>query len=182
MASTVFPAAGGGPTLAEIATVASPYGGTITSLGSTALTGASVTISSLSSYKYLKLIIVNSTSSAGAGYTRIRFNGATTNYADWNHGLVNNAYFDYTSTSDNGIHLLYSNASNPGNAYLEIRDSNSSALKIIEHSGMGYAAGAGMMRFYGAGVWNNTAAISSINISNTGGSFNSGTVYLMGAV
>jgi hypothetical protein len=180
MASTVFPAASSGATLAEIAGVASPYGGTITSLGSTALTGASVTISSLSSYKYLKLIIVNGLTNAAAGYIRIRFNGATSNYADWTLGQGGNTYFDYTQSSDNGIHILYTNASNPGNAYLEIRDSNSSAPKIIQHKAMGYTSP--MLRFDGAGVWNDSAAITSINISHTGGSFNSGTVYLMGAV
>ena len=174
------------PTLSQIntsvSTYASPYGGTVTNLGTQSLSGAATTFSSLGGYKTLRLYI-NGASAANS--IQVRFNGdaTTTNYYQFSPAYT--AYNQYTRGAIyNGyipgitVHQGQATAT-PNGFYLEIEQSNSGQYKTFKYwDAWTSTAGAGE---FGAGIWNSTAAITSVSINSQTGSLSAGTAWMWGA-
>lgn len=178
-------AASAGVTNASIATQvannASPYGGTITNLGVTSVSGTgTITFSSLSSYKYLKFFMGLNTISPTT--LRMRFNGDS-----------GSSYRFATAVDRGGISSLQSlglgpmfeldpaSSNNIRWWSIEIPMSNAGEYKTYMAYGYGTTDGAAPGIGYSHGVWNSTAAISSVTFLTGTGNFDSGAIYGIGA-
>jgi hypothetical protein len=169
-------AASSGVTLAAIGTQvannASPYGGTWADLGTyTGNSGAAtVTFSSLSGYKYLRLYCMYGFGSSTLA--SIRFNGdSSTVYAN---ALMNSSGNSERTIGGDSIYIP-SATTTTGAFVLEIYGSNSSTLKhwtiypasLLSAGSQPYLGG-------GIGVYKSTSAISSLTV-NGGANFNGNT-------
>lgn len=186
-------AASAGVTMAAItstvqANAGSPFGGTWTYLGYVNPNGSNAaTFTGLSSYKYLKMTWIGLATSGGADLL-LRINGdSANNYAWWGlysaantnaYGLgdANYPWFDAGSISSTSALL--------NNGTVEFPQSNNStAVKFVKYD---------VTNFNGTqihrkveGIWNNTAAISSVSLFLSGGTFSVSTgntrgVYMWG--
>lgn len=177
--------AGAVPTLSQIntsvSTNASPYGGTITNLGVSSVSGTgTITFSSLSSYKYLKFFMGLNTISPTT--LRMRFNGDS-----------GSSYRFATAVDRGGISSLQSlglgpmfeldpaSSNNIRWWSIEIPMSNAGEYKTYMAYGYGTTDGAAPGIGYSHGVWNSTAAISSVTFLTGTGNFDSGAIYGIGA-
>ena len=166
----------------SVSTYASPYGGTVTSLGTQSLSGTATTFSSLGGYKTLRLYI-NGSSAANSIQVRLNGDATTTNYYQFTP--VQTTYNQYTRGAIyNGyipgitVHSGQT-AATPNGFYLEIEQSNSGQYKTFKYwDAWTSSAGAGE---FGAGVWNSTAAITSVSINSQTGSLSAGTAWMWGA-
>jgi hypothetical protein len=165
------------PTLSQINTAvsnnASPYGGTWANITSASPGGASnVTLSSLSGYKYL-LVFCALQPSTNLNYS-VRVNGDTAaNYA-W---YINNASGGSdTSSSSTFGQIMPNNGGAAGGFLLEIPGANSTTQDKIIRSHFGSGNG----NANSVTLWKNTAAISSLSIICSNGSF-SGYIRVLGA-
>jgi hypothetical protein len=164
----VEPAAGGGMTLINT--------------GGTTLSGASVTISSIpTTYNDLKIIIRGVRPATDGTDIQMRFNGdSATRYRRINGFSSTSGIFDDTSMkicddTDNGVDV--------GFITMEISDyANTSTWKSF----IGYATSAnhntpanGDVDFY-LGLYNQTAAITSLTFFPGSGNWTSGTVFVYG--
>lgn len=189
MGSTVFPAPASGPTLAEITTAiqtnASPFGGTWTNLYNTNPTAnaASVTVSGLGSYKYLRVRWSVVANSAGNNF-EVRFNGDTGGNHFDHRGYVTPSSGPFTSTSirnsSNGFNFRRTSGStseaNVGG--FEIWGSNQSGIKALANQEHMFFDGS---TYYGLGeavsTYRSTSAITSITFFFSGaGAFDSSTL------
>jgi hypothetical protein len=169
-------------------TTVSPYkvkwatpasGGGITLISTTALSGASVTLSSIpQTYLHLQIYIASATNDTADGSFRIGINGAN-----------NYAYFvkNYKGTAGNEDAGWVA----PNNTYTRTNSTNFQHYNIYN-----YATDTGWKTFDGAGgffsasdykqfqnggyIYTAGAALSSLVLSNSGGNFSGGTVYLYG--
>jgi len=172
--------AGAVPTISAIntsvSTYASPYGGTITSLGTQTCTGsATVTFSSLGGYKNLRLFGYNVGSSNNGPLVRIngdtgtnyyKINAVTTSSQGYASGLIelSSSWYhfpDYT----NGF-------------YIELDQTASGGYKMGKFWAATSYLNQGQM---GTLMWNSTAAITSISVIGNGGNFTSGQVWMVGS-
>jgi hypothetical protein len=166
----------------SVSTYASPYGGTVTNLGTQSLSGTATTFSSLSGYKTLRLFI-NGVSAANSIQVRFNSDATTTNYYQFAQESV--AYNSYPRASIyNGIYpgiLLHqgNSTSTPNGFYLEIEQSNSGQYKTFKWwDAWTSTVGSGE---WGVGIWNSTAAITSVSINSQTGSLSAGTAWMWGA-
>lgn len=179
-------AASSGVTMAAINTAvannASPYGGTITNLGVVSGAGTTtISFSSLSSYKYLKFFIAANTISSTT--LRMRINGDTGSSYRYGTAIDRGGISSSQSLGLNTfIELDPSGVSNNQRYWtVEIPMSNSGAYKT--YTAYGYcttdtaAPGIG----YSHGVWNSTAAISSVTFFTGTGNFDTANIYGIGA-
>lgn len=181
--------AGAVPTLAQITSTVqsnagSPFGGTWTNLGSTNYNTNSVTISGLSSYRYLRFSFILNNGESNNYY--IRLNGDTaTNYLSVVQSTVGNpnsgagpwsgrASLFYMSTVPNG-------AGHQRIGVLEIFGTNSGAYKTIAGETAFIDSGGYWSGRTFKGTWINTSAISSVTFLGDGGSAHSGTIWGQGA-
>jgi len=139
--------------------------------------GTSTTvITGLTGYKTL-MLAYNGVYTNNAAYKILTFNGSATGYASQVHDGSNG---DWANT---GIILdAYSGVSGTGNisdGNIIINDILSAAPKTTAGTAISAGAGAGG---YATGAWNNTAAITSIAFTTTGGTatFSAGTITLYG--
>jgi hypothetical protein len=161
--------------------------GGMTLLSTTTLTGASVTLSSISgSYKNLQLVIENFKPATDTTALRLRINGDS--------GA--NRYFQTnTSTSDNGggtlafddtsmgISATNDNSVANGLSVLNFYDyTNATTWKILDFRGVTVdtTTTTSFKMYNGNGVYNQTAAITSLVLFPTTGNFTSGTALLYG--
>jgi hypothetical protein len=161
------------PTTAGITTIVqanagSPVGGTWTSLGVVNMNGLSgTTFSSLSGYKYLMFFY--SLAGAAGGRTQIQFNGDTgSNYSSG----VGVPSLDASPGFNNGqLQTQITLHGSPQGNYratgiVKIPNSNSGLYKTVEGlATVDYNTTLGWEEF-GLGVWNSTAAISSVTFLN----------------
>jgi hypothetical protein len=162
------------PTTAGITTIVqanagSPYAGTITNLGVVNPGNVTTTtITGLGGYKYLKFFVIGSSTSASWAF-QLRFNGdAGGNYffgTGASGGVGGNGSFG----SDNIRFNLQSAANNPASVMIEIPDASTGALKMITARGATQVAGQNWVDSTTVGVWNNTSAITSIQIYTSNG-------------
>lgn len=161
--------------------------------GGTSLSGSTTTISSIGGYdQFLVLISSASTTSSNVDYT-IRFNSdtgsnysyygaqgrATTNYESANihtamQGASQTSFLVSTGSNDTG------SASSIG---MLVSGANTAGVKIID-STSGATANGGVNHYsrWIKGIWNNTSVVSSISIIASAGTFDTGTIFIYGAV
>ena len=148
-------------------------------LGSAA---ASVTFSSIpQGYTDLVLVVSAKSNTATLDYTRIRFNSDTgSNYS--RTYLGGNGSSAYSGRDSNATSYIdgYAEATASGiyspTIYNIQNYSNTTTYKTILSKGESANSGAGAI----VGLWRNTAAITSINISNlNGNSFDTGSTFTL---
>ena len=155
----------------------------LTLLSTTTLSGASVTLSSIpQTYRNLQLVIRNYLPATDAQEIRAQVNGdsAASRYA--NAGTFSataqsygNNYWVLTQHNDNAVAI--------GTSMLELVDyTNTTTAKMIliqSHTVNGTTTS--QYNFYsGAGVYNQTGAVTSITLFTSSGNFTSGTLLLYG--
>lgn len=137
-------------------------------------TGSStVTLSGLSGYNSLVLYYYDVFINATNGNVRIRFNNDSgSNYESWYYTSFgsSNTQSTGTGTAFNGQYT--STANNALSGYMQIQGANTSGKKLVMFPNLG--SGSSIYTQNQNGVWNNTAVISSIDISSVGGNFNGG--------
>ena len=157
--------------------------------GGTALTGAAtVTVSSISGYSTLMILIDGASSASADSGIFLRVNGASTNY------FMMQSEFDFKSTySQNnfgpnqitsGIKLadMSSNAASEVRGGAFIFGCNSSGIKTIICNGAGSAAGGSSQSIYnGTGYYNSASTISSVSAFSDSGNSDAGTMYIYGS-
>jgi hypothetical protein len=163
----------------SVSTYASPYGGTITSLGTQSCTGsATVTFSSLGSYKNLRLFGFNIVTSGSGCYVRIN-NDSGTNY--YSITALNAPSAGYASGSSTGATNQWTSFAdgNPAGFYIEFDQTASGGYKMGKFW-CGYNSTYSYGRL-GTLMWNSTAAITSISLIANGGNFTNGQAWMVGA-
>ena len=190
------------PTTAGITSIVqanagSPYGGTLTNLGFQSMSGvASVTFSSLGSYKYLKILGINVSPATAIAKLNVRFNGdGGTNYKYFVSGTGSSGTqrYDTNSGTANAIIRTCGVGAGPGNdgfsMNTQVVGSNSSAHKILEGGGANYDSANGEyidINVASYGIWASTSAITSVTFSwsngNNGSTVNGNGFYMFGAV
>lgn len=168
-----------GATAPEWATPAG--GGGMTLLSTTALTGAAVTVSSISgSYKALKILVTGASNATADGKFSLKFNSLTadaylsvgeagtfTNQQNTFYQTVSNVDRTNAVTSWNFDVFNYANTTYP----------TKSVFASVEY----FATGAVMKCGTVAGVqYLSATAISSVTVANSGGNFSSGTILIYG--
>jgi hypothetical protein len=157
--------------------------------GGTALTGsATVTVSGISGYSTLMILIDGASSASADSGIRLRVNGASTNY------FMMQSEFDFKSTysannfGPNQITSGIKLADMSSNAASEIRGGafifgcNSAGIKTIISNGAGSAAGGSSQSIYnGIGYYDSASTISSVSAFSDTGDFDAGTMYIYGS-
>jgi hypothetical protein len=157
--------------------------------GGTALTGsATVTVSGISGYSTLMILIDGASSASADSGIWLRVNGANTNY------FMMQSEFDFKSTysannfGPNQITSGIKLADMSSNAASEIRGGafifgcNSAGIKTIISNGAGSAAGGSSQSIYnGIGYYNSASTISSVSAFSDAGNFDAGTMYIYGS-
>jgi hypothetical protein len=158
-------------------------GGGMTLLSTTALTSTSTIISTISqSYKHLLINIKDVYATAGCSIA-LRYNGDTgSNYGDrWIRTIASTVTSD---TSNNTQFLLSQNStstdwSNKTNAEAWIwRYTDTSRIQTSMRSN-GFN-GSNKVAYFNEGIYNASAAVTSITVICDGASFSGGTAYLYG--
>ena len=162
---------------------------TLLNAGGTSLSGSSTTVSSLSGYNTLKIMISN-LSANGGGSVLVRFNSDTSsayvNLGQYQESATtyNLAYLSYTSQDLNGqtfvpFGYVATAAANLAGAVI-ITGANSTSPKMYSQV-CGADAVNGNTRYNTEGVYTGGSVISSITVSSGGGStFDSGKIYIYG--
>jgi hypothetical protein len=157
---------------------------TLINTGGTTLTGATVTISSIpATYKNLQLIIRNYKPATDGQYCMIRFNGdsgANRHTNSNTYGNLLNSTFNDTAAS---IGQEQDNGTDDGLLCVDIFDyANTTTWKIGNTLSINNnkTTTTNLNVYTGSIFYNQTAAISSIDLLNGSGNFTSGTAYLYG--
>ena len=162
---------------------ASGGSGGLTLLSTTTLSGTSVTVSSISgSYKNLILMIKNGVNNAGDSFY-YRFNGDTgNNYYYSGYRIESATQTIYNRNAQDWFVVEYGSNSGATNAVQAVtklyRYTDTDVIYIETNSYSGVTAG-GRNSLALSGIYNNTAAITSLTITSASGSF-SGTLYIYG--
>lgn len=185
MGLSVFPAPASGPTLSEITTAGTSAGWgataskgpldiTWTNLGTTSMSvTGSVTISGLSSYKYIKVLFYVSANANCTFY--LRFNGDSGgNYAYQAHTITNGNTADNVvgdgSVSQFRMTALDVSAGNWFNGEFTISGNDSGGYKSMSGYASGYT-GSGMGYHNYSGFWRNNSAVTSFTFIPNGTNF-----------
>jgi len=180
----VLTVAGGVPTWSA------PAGGgqnfTLLNTGGTALSGSTLTISGLSGYGSLFLILDTATTNANATIglrlntdtaSNYRYSGQTSNsLTSYSMGIFSGGYASTT-------YIPIASLSNGSSAFyggVEIKGANSTGIKVITTKGSPGGVN-GDVGFDNYGVYVGTSVISSLSLICTSNSFDYGTVYLYGS-
>jgi hypothetical protein len=161
--------------------------------GGTSLSTGTTTISSIGGYdQFLILVSSASSTSANVDFT-IRFNSdtggnysyygaqgrGTTNYESANihtamQGASQTSFLVSTGSNDAG------SASSIG---MFVSGANTSGIKVVDSTASATANG-GVNHYsrWFKGIWNNSSVISSISIISSAGTFDTGTIFVYGAV
>jgi hypothetical protein len=163
---------------------ATPSSGGMTLLSTTSLSGATVTISSISgAYNNLFAVIYGVTNATGNGDFRIAPNGST-NGSLYRINGWDNTNGDYTIGEQSTYYKLSGRTftrTDANNVFCVTfaNYANTSHYKAITHYGR-YLTGAVGFVFEATGAYNANTAISSLVFSNSGGDLSTGTVLLYG--
>jgi hypothetical protein len=168
-------AGGGGENWSQLATASLPAAATVS------ITGFSA--------KGKYYLAINSASSVNAQSTiTVKINGTSANYSTnklyWSYGSsYNPATFGWdTESSYVQIGRMSASATSTVRGGLIVRGSQGDGQKFYTSFGSGNAAGSNShIMFYGNGIWNNSAAITSFEISSSSGDFDAGTYTLYGS-
>lgn len=164
---------------------ASASAGGLTLLSTTTLSGTSTTVSSISgSYKNLILMIKNGNNNAGDSFY-YRFNGDTgNNYYHSGYrlnGTTQTIYNEYAGTSRFPVVYEQTNQEvNLAQAVTKLYRYTDTDVVYIESNSYGGNSGtSNRQRWDSVGIYNNSAAITSVTVTSSSGNF-SGTLYIYG--
>lgn len=157
-------------------------GDTWTTVASSALNGLStITISSLN-YNKISIWAVDTTGSNTSADMRVRFNGSST-LADYDQGFIlgntgatSNTFYNYPGLLS-GFDVA--DVGGTGGFWLNLENGKSTSKKPIEFVGGGNATSNGM--FNGYGNFNGNAAVTSLTVFLSSGTWTAGTLYVYGA-
>jgi hypothetical protein len=159
--------------------------GGLTLISTTNLSGASsIAISSIpTTYKSLRLIIKNAYG-ASNGTVQLRFNSdSNQNYARQWFEAAGGSVSGNNSSNQTQISIGYAGQSNTYNeqfiSIVEIPRYTDTSKSFINFTSRGYSFSVWELT-KGMAVYNNSAAITAINIINDGGNWSGGTAYLYG--
>jgi hypothetical protein len=163
---------------------ASASSGGLTLLSTTTLSGTSTTVSSISgSYKNLILMIKNASNSAGDSL-RWRFNGdsnANYYYAGIRTDGSTSAIYNVNAAAQ--IEAVYQNSSGATNLMQNVvnlyRYTDTDVTYFHSHSYAGITGANARQSTQIAGIYDNSAAITSVTVTSNSGNF-SGTLYIYG--
>jgi hypothetical protein len=160
-------------------------GGGLTLLSTTTLSGTSTTVSSISgAYKNLILMIKNGNNNAGDSFY-YRFNGDTgTNYYNSSYrfsGTTQVIYNDFAGS--NRLPVVYEQTNQAVNLAQVVtklyRYTDTDVVYLESNSYAGNSGTSLRQRWDLAGIYDGTAAISSVTVTSSSGNF-SGTLYIYG--
>jgi hypothetical protein len=171
-----------GATAPEWFTPVASGGMTLINSGGTTLTGASVTIGSIpATYKNLQLVVRNYKPANDGEQLTFRFNGdatasrhATTN-AVGGSGSFAATKISTTDSQDNSVAT--------GLTVMNIYDyANTDTMKMLLSFSLGnnHTTNTNWAWVFYQGFYNQTTAVTSIELANTAGNFTSGTAFLYG--
>ena len=166
---------------------ATPAAGGMTLLSTTSLSGASVTVSSISqSYVSLYIVITGVTNATADGTFEVQPNGST--------NICTGPYiFNYNNSTNSGATAINADSLRTHNVSVDRTDSNNAFILTIhnytsatimkpvntiyqwETNSANPKAGVS----HSAGIWT-TSAITSIKVLNTGGNLSTGTMLIYG--
>jgi hypothetical protein len=160
--------------------------------GGTSLSGSSTSITGISAKDSLLVVVIGASCTAGSIEIQMTINSDTAaNYTNQQNAIVAPASYNTNNFSGGGG---YSNgtsieigresdvAASVVNSSVFINGANSAGDKVYQVVGGGSPAGNDGQRLYwGAGVWENSSTVSSIQIKASGGTFDAGTVYIWGS-
>ena len=162
---------------------AAPAGNkTLAQIATGTLSGASVTVSSLSTYDDLIVAIYSTTNSTANGITKIRINNNTGgNYSTFGHYWDGSSPQNYAATANDGIFTSVANNERTVNA-------NSAIIKLSNCQKAGFTDFRIFSRVYTgsnvsatfSGVYVVSEAVSSLVLLNTGGNWAGGTYTIWG--
>jgi hypothetical protein len=156
--------------------------------GGTALSGASTTVSGISSIDKIMVLVVGASNNSNGDTCLVRFNSDTgANYGQAGSELAySNTYAaadftTYTALTGTSIALgkMSNNSASAVNGYVMMTGCNASGLKVFNSFGMASPGGGTGQRSYQlAGFYNSASTISSVTILYSGGTLDAGTVYV----
>ena len=160
--------------------------------GGTALTGAgTITVGSISNKDNLMILIMGASGASASAGMRIRFNSDSgSNYIYVAQTQAVNAtyaqgdFYSGNSTSYTSFDLanLSTNADSTINAGMYVDGAASSTFKSVHYFGRANrGSGTETYNNHGYGMYNASAAITSVSVSLTSGNFDAGTIYVYGA-
>ena len=151
---------------------ATPSSGGMTLLSTTALSGSTTTVSSISgSYTNLLIILAGTTLSTNA---QLRF---TCNSANTYLGVVTNG----AATVSGGVNrFTYANATSYPIWQIQVYDYSSARRHAISFSGSDGAAATVVSSNFGGGNTDTTSAVTSITFSPDAGTFTGGSILIYG--
>lgn len=165
---------------------AAPAGGganfTLLNAGGTNLTGAaSITISGISGYNQIFVMVEGASSDTASSVISVRINNLTTNQRSLGKTDIINAANNVNIVGDSrttiNLGAMSSNAGSVVNGVVNIFGCNTAGTKIYQYAGGASTnTGTAQENFVGGGRWDNTATVSSIVIVSSSGSFDAGTV------
>ena len=167
------------------ATPASGGGMTLINTGGTTLTGASVSIGSIpSTYEMLILKIIGYSGATDGTTVRMRFNGddSANSYRSVDIGNTSANYTFNATSGDTGANQDDA-ATSTAFSYITLPNyASTSTWKVAQVFGIGnwYTAATEVVIANTTIVYNQTAAISSIDLFPNSGNFDAGTAYLYG--
>jgi hypothetical protein len=157
-------------------------------LSTTALTGAAtITVSSLSGYNQLMIIVDNvSTNATYPAYT-LRFNSdSTSKYSsvgimvDQNSGNAYRVYQDFNSVTSIPLGEPGSSAGDYGGARILVSGANAAGIKTCVVN-TAYAGTTSERDYATNAVYTGTSVISSVSLLSNSGNFDTGNIYIYGA-
>jgi hypothetical protein len=169
---------------------AGPETWTLLNSGGTSLSGTTTTISSISGYSRLKVVVANARTGNTFSTARLRINSDSgANYFRINNRLQRSSTGAMTFIQDAGTETYINIADTGTNAghtfFVEgvIEGCNSTGQKVFNFKGQSSSSGGGEFNQtgYSSGAWNNSSTVSSISYEQGGGTFNQGTIYVYGA-
>jgi hypothetical protein len=175
-----------------------PAGGgktwTLLNSGGTTLTGAqTVTVSGISNVEDLMILFIQASSASASSYIGVRFNGDTAaNYVQAGLSLEVSASYttDYVTISQNLANDNFQLAQLGGNAAAQmtggvfVSGCKSTGIKAIfgqAGATRGSSPGSGQIANTPMGLYNASAAITSVSAFSQTGNFDNGTLYVYGA-
>ena len=156
--------------------------------GGTSLTGASTTVSGISSKDKIMVLVVGASNNSNGDTCLVRFNsdtcanygqaGSELGYSNTYSAADFTTYTDLTGTSI-ALGKMSNNSASAVNGYVMMTGCNASGLKVFNSFGMASPGGGTGQRSYQlAGFYNSASTISSVTILYSGGTLDAGTVYV----
>jgi len=156
--------------------------------GGTALSGATTTVSGISSKNQVMVLFNNVSTNTAGSFIYVRFNtDSGSNYTSYGALFEPGSTYaasifqrsDFTATIGAPIAGMSATASSSLNGYLLLSGGNASGVKVFNSVGQANASGStNQLGIVGGGFWDNSATITSVSLFTSGGTFDSGTMYV----